>query len=307
MLVQNLPTGTQLGNCRGQANDSHNLQTIQSGPAGSKCFIIWWQETIFVLFFSDDSLWGSTCGQNISTKSPTPAPGIIELASFSSAALLSLIPPPLCATPFNKNPANAPGYNNERENERQGSGSGMMWDWTEIQEGFMLNLCSRGCVSLWRDFPLESLQRDGEGFWTTANVLPCSPPKSQLHVAWHEWQCASIKRWLADSGQNRERSLSGDHQEWEKYETTKKRKNITVFNISHHLFACDMSVLLWHWLMDQQQRKHNWPTDRLCNIFFIQPASDSRCSLQSEAAYVLPTDSTHYCRWTIHFQSPHVT
>lgn len=84
----------------------------------------------------------------------------------------------------------------------------------------------------------------------------------------------------------------------------KKRKNITVFNISHHLFACDMSVLLWHWLMDQQQRKHNWPTDRLYNIFFIQPASDSRCSLQSEAAYVLPTDSTHYCRWTIHFQSP---
>lgn len=80
-----------------------------------------------MLFFSDDSLWGNTCGQNISTKSPTPAPGIIELASFSSAARLSLIPPPLCATPFNKNPANAPGYNNERENERQGSGSGMMF------------------------------------------------------------------------------------------------------------------------------------------------------------------------------------
>lgn len=123
-----------------------------------------------------------------------------------------------------------------------------------------------------------------------ANMLLCSPPKSQLQVAGHKlprhW---FTDDWLMNSWikKRSDRRRTGEEQ---KNPDTKVQTVAPVgpycfyHSVSLQLFMCCNVALLCSWLMDQQH-KQEWPTNRLYHMFLTLPLLTTNTLQRTAFAY----------------------
>lgn len=119
-----------------------------------------------------------------------------------------------------------------------------------------------------------SVQTADGGFSHTADMLSCSPPKSQPCVSGRD----SAESHLLDKW-----AIMRVHGEQENCKKKRPKKILKSTDngcsgllVSAQLFVYYNFTLFCSWLSNEQQHKQDWPKDRLYHILCTLPATDNR-------------------------------